>query len=143
MSTRRVVIGKQGDGTFGLRIALPGFDALTDDANDSNKFSFNSDWADLVKVHAIGTFTLSSSSSTVPVTVVIPTLSYIPTMDIRLISGNTVYDDHMVIDTPLGSTTPRSTAVVGAPSTSDFQAFHPRALQGSTALYVVYKVPMP
>lgn len=43
--TRRVCIGDRS-GTFGLFVSRPGYDVLTDDVNDRNKFSFSSTWND-------------------------------------------------------------------------------------------------
>lgn len=52
--TRRVVLGKQQNGGYALRVSLPGVDALTADANNPNQLSFNSDWTDLARIHQMG-----------------------------------------------------------------------------------------
>lgn len=53
--TRRVVLGKYADGDMGLKVSLPGFDALLDDDSDPTKFSFNSSWdAEIMRVHMVG-----------------------------------------------------------------------------------------
>jgi hypothetical protein len=53
--TRRVVLGKYANGDMGLKVSLPGFDALLDDDSDPTKFSFNSSWsADIMRVHMVG-----------------------------------------------------------------------------------------
>lgn len=48
-------LGDYGDGTVGLKTSLPGYDVtVRGDDNDVEKRSFNSEWADLLKVRAFG-----------------------------------------------------------------------------------------
>lgn len=113
MSTRRVRLGYNGT-SYGLRTTLPGYDALTDDATDVTKFSFNSDWTDIVRVHDYGYVDAPASVPSWPG----PTpgaiddssllftnnnpwlvshahsLGYVPFVEARVISGNVIYDDY-------------------------------------------------
>lgn len=91
--SRRVVLGKRLDGTFGLDVSLEGFDALTDDRNDAGKFSFSSDWTDLTTVGAIGIADVPAGTG-LDYTVPIPDYGYRPHAEVRLVSGNTIYDDY-------------------------------------------------
>lgn len=94
MSTRRVVIGRQNDGTYGLRAALPGEDALTADEDDSDALSFNSDWTNALSVHMVGTATIGTTwPDSSHGFVFFPALAYIPYAEVRAVSGNTVFDD--------------------------------------------------
>jgi len=112
MSTRRVLGGFNGS-TIGLRTTLFGFDARYDDADDVTKFSFNSDWTDIARVHMAGivappspypsaiypypsNFTTTGYDAAdnpwlVPVA---HSLGYAPFVEARKIDGYTVYDDH-------------------------------------------------
>lgn len=42
------------NGSFGMRTTLPGFDARNDDPSDPTKFSFNTDWNDIVYIDRVG-----------------------------------------------------------------------------------------
>ena len=56
---KRVSLGRHPNGTFGLRVSLPGFDV--DTANDA-QLAFSSDWADLDNVLAIGEYAVAPGS---------------------------------------------------------------------------------
>jgi hypothetical protein len=93
MTTPRVRLGAYGDGHYGLKIALPGYDVTTTvDDNDSNKRSFNSQWSVLTKVSQIG-IASANFGTTVPIS---PSLGYTPFVEGRISdSGGTVfYDDY-------------------------------------------------
>jgi hypothetical protein len=94
MTVPRVVIGRRGTG-LGLYCSLPGVNALTADANDSNRFSFNSDWTDLLKVHQMGTVSDYSVSEPpfVKRDVYFPALSYVPYVEARLYDRGRYYND--------------------------------------------------
>lgn len=94
MSVPRVIIGRRGT-QFGLWCSLPGVNALTADANDSNKFSFNSEWPDILKVHQLGTVSSYSISDPpfVKRDVLFPALSYVPYVEARLYHAGKYYND--------------------------------------------------
>lgn len=116
MGTARLRIGKQADGTYGMRSTLPGFDVRYDDASDVTKFSFNSEWTDIVRVHDYGyadaPAPVPSWPGPVPGAIddasnsfrftnnndwLIPhahSLGYVPFVEARVISGSTIYDDY-------------------------------------------------
>jgi hypothetical protein len=92
--SRRVVLGKRLDGSFGLDVTLPGYDALLNDRNDAGKFSFSSDWTDFVGLAQITTVPVDSNP--------VPTYffefpivnnGYIPHVELRVISGLRIFDD--------------------------------------------------
>ncbi len=100
MSDRRVVLGKRADGSIGLDVSLPGYDAFTADRNDATKFSFSSDWTDIVKYSQFGKVIVPVSGAaptpyeTIHTIVPIPNLGYIPHFEARQWNGaNRVYDD--------------------------------------------------
>ena len=84
--SRRVVLGKRADSSFGLDVALPGYDALLDDRNDAGKFSFSSDWTDFVPVAGVG---ITGSAGNVPII----DNGYLPHIEVRRIDGLRIYDD--------------------------------------------------
>lgn len=92
MTSRRVIIGKYADGvTYGLKAALPGFDALTE-ADDSPNLSFNSNWADIVPIIQTGI----ASSATFLIDVLISDPGYVPYVECRRFeSGTTIHDDYL------------------------------------------------
>ena len=126
----RVLGGNYGDGTFGIKTSLPGYDVsvLADD-NDVTKRSFNSQWTNLAKIRVIGIaagewvdqqyqsynqYTIGStiygerwsvSGWSIINPVIIPTgLTYIPIWEERLYDVDTgyFYDDNVnvVTNTP-------------------------------------------
>jgi len=119
MSTRRVRLGFN-NGVFGLRTTLPGYDALNDDANDVTKFSFNSEWTDILKVHKYGIVPVASTDAPAPpdpgginllsnpwLVPVAHTLGYRPFLEARKFqSGNVVFADfHVFISSGYGDWT--------------------------------------
>jgi hypothetical protein len=95
MSTRRVVLGKQLDGTMGLRVSLPGFDALTDNGDDVHKFSFNSNWTDIIRTVQFGLISVPTIITS-QATVAFPDQGYIPFVEARQADSNTCYDDRPI-----------------------------------------------
>ncbi|MES2030833.1 MAG: hypothetical protein V4477_16760 [Pseudomonadota bacterium] len=96
----RVVHGKRADGSFGLDVAMPGGDAYADDRNDATKFSFSSDWTDIVKYSQFGKVSVPVSGAaptpyeTIHTIVPIPNYGYVPHFEARQWDGaNRVYDD--------------------------------------------------
>ncbi len=89
--TRRVVLGKQQNGGYALRVSLPGVDALTADANNPNQLSFNSDWTDLAKIHQMGqAFVYAAPTTTY---IYFPILGGIPFIECKYIDAY-VHDDY-------------------------------------------------
>lgn len=146
--SRRVVIGKKNDGTFGLRVSLPGVDALLADSSLGG-FSFDDGWSDIAKVALTGTATNTGAGGGVPV-VVPHGLGYVPFLEARLLTGSIIYDDIFALSNAFASNN-----YSGAPchvTTSSFslisQASGP--LSGGvqpfvtyTVLYIVYQIPVP
>lgn len=149
MGTRRVVLGRYNDGlTIGLRVSLPGYDALTDDSSEAGKFSFDSEWTDIVEVHQVSLSARQTAISIYPhVGVTIdgwlltwPALGYKPFVEARVLNGNTIYDDYMSVS-----------AVAGWHSGHGGQILTPEPNQmyiqggqsGEQMLSIIYKVPVP
>ncbi|MEY9358943.1 hypothetical protein ABH994_001664 [Bradyrhizobium yuanmingense] len=137
MTSRRVIIGKYADGvTYGLKAALPGYDALTLDDN-SGSLSFNSKWTDIAPVLQAG-FLTSTASSGVPTTVAVGHPGYVPYVEARKFEGGAVIrDDYIYGDAPVR-------IGVGA----WWRGYSPLLLAisrlnaGDTCIYVVYGVPV-
>lgn len=131
--TRRVVIGRQGDGQFGLTASLHGVDALFADYNDPTQVSFDTRWSDRVTLHQIGIANLPLPNDFTTSLIPWPNLGYTPFFEIRRVSGVTVYDDR-----PMGD---GSTDVYG--TVRNYGAFiGARGLAG-TFFYIAYKIPAP
>lgn len=90
--TRRVILGNLGGGAFGLRVALPGHDVVTEGSNP-DALSFDSGWTDIVKMIQVGVAT-ASGSSVIPMDLLFPSQGYKPFAEVRLRSGLRVYDDY-------------------------------------------------
>jgi hypothetical protein len=94
VTTRRVIIGKYADGvTYGLKAALPGFDALTE-ADNSPNLSFNSNWSDIAPVLQSGIVTVPTGTTIVDVLITDP--GYVPYVEARKFDGGTtIHDDYL------------------------------------------------
>jgi hypothetical protein len=131
MAVRRVVRGRFLNGSGGIRISLPPYDALLDDSSDPRKFSLDSDWPDLVKIHMAG---VGSKNASADATVPFAELGYKPFVEIRAKVGATVYDDSLA----------PARVGIGASIFSN-RLVIPTVLSGVNAgsydfVYVVYKV---
>lgn len=95
--SRRVVLGQRADGSFGLDVALPGYDAILNDRNDAGKFSFSSDWTDFVGLGAIGIVSIPAFSAAPTYFADIPIVDngYIPHVETRRIDSLRIYDDYL------------------------------------------------
>lgn len=128
-ANRRVVLGRQADNSFGLRVSLPGHDALTASQDDTTQLSFNSEW-NLLRIHALGI----SSTSPIP----FPALTYYPYFEARIINGNVVYADHSYEFTVLGN--PAFRTPLRMQNTFSNLQILGKDIAGSV-LYVVYREP--
>lgn len=131
----RAVIGKYANGTtYGLKVSLPGVNALTADDTDATKFSFNSEWTDFVKIHHIGIFQCPTAYVE-GATVSFPALPFSPFVEIRRYSGNIIWDDYL---------NPGYTASVSGvncpvgPSSFPYPFF-----DGGLYFFIVYKLQVP
>lgn len=147
MSTNRVVMGVQNDGSVGLRVSAVGVDADVGNGQGGD-FTFNSDWTDISKIHQIGTVSYAASGvkyytasfPTGPATTAFgsgygflyTSLGYRPFMEARLVSGgNVVQDDYVDATVRVG----------GA-----WSMFYDCARNGAvptttyTFIYIVYKI---
>ena len=141
--SRRVVLGQQSDGSYGLRCSAPGFDALTA-ADDGQAITFDSRWTDIAKISAVGIASEVvvgnvSGTDIFGVRAFYPNLGYKPFIEIRQLSGATVSDDFWTGMANPGTgayatveATQASVTVVGGPTN-----------QGLQALFVVYQIPVP
>lgn len=128
---RRVCLGKLPDGNYGLWISAPSVDVMTADPLNGNQLTFNSNWTDMVQVHAIGTGHATSITK-----VAWPTLPYIPFLEIRGTDGASsgrVYDDTFLSNK------------VGMGAASFVDGFFPTNSLGVTFdyIYIAYKIPVP
>jgi hypothetical protein len=137
--SRRVVLGQQNDGSYGLRCSLPGIDAFAGDGLGGG-FTFNSAWTDIAKVHALGVTTwqlnawevtpgsgIFLSGFTAPWT----DQGWIPFAEVRrLVGGVVINDDRWTSTMQYGNYTQIFPDKFRAPdsSTSD------------KVLYLVYKI---
>lgn len=143
MSTRRVVIGKYNDGVnFGLRVSLPGFDALTDDSNGGG-FSFDSNWTDIANVIQTGIVSaVGGGGSFVSTSISFVNPGYKPFVEFRqLASGSTVRDDYALEWAFTGALASDNPHIgygvnIGAGVINCTGFFIP-----DQAVYVIYKIP--
>ncbi|WP_316234676.1 hypothetical protein [Bradyrhizobium sp. SZCCHNR1020] len=137
MVTRRVVIGKYADGvTHGLKVALPGFDALAE-PDLSGNLSFNSNWTDMAQPLQLG-FANGVTAGTIILgtNVFISDPGYVPYVESRLFSaGATINDDNLE-----GS--PVRVGVGASYNVRSPLTLHLDIGSGETALYVTYSVPV-
>jgi hypothetical protein len=140
--SRRVVLGQQADGSYGLRVSAAGFDALTA-ADDGHAITFDSRWTDIAKIHQIGLVSwapnafLPSSQATILANGYIafwPGLGYKPFCEVHRLSGNVVRDDYW--DSTFTS------GCYASVFADHFTAIEFNATSDK-ALYVVFKIPVP
>jgi hypothetical protein len=134
MTSRRVILGKYNDGvSYGMRVSLSGFDALTEDGS-SGVISFDSNWDDLAYVHQIGIV-----SGPLPSVSIANPGGYVPFVEVRQIQGSLISDDSTGLPATAGgygmaayySSTDPAALVLGLPLTAPMQA-----------IYLVYKIPV-
>jgi hypothetical protein len=129
---RRVVLGRRLDGSLGLDIALPNYDAEFDDRNDATKFSFCSDWTDFVPLSAIGIATIMPATGTGFQSIPVINNGYLPFIELRKIEGARIFDDTFAGNfTGFNSLVTLGNLRVPQVSGASY-----------TILYIVYKTPM-
>lgn len=149
MVSRRVVIGKYADGvTYGMKVALPGYDAHVEDG-DSPNLTFNSEWTDIAYPHMMGFvsgFTATGYQVT-RVSVPISDPGYVPWLEARLVSGNTINDDGpmRLRNNPTDPLGPVNEYFVGVGA--HFSSRTPLTLTipgfaGETVFWLTYKIPV-
>ena len=135
MGGRRAILGKQNDGTMGLRVSAHGTDAFIGDGQGGD-FTFNSAWTDITKLHQIGIGTTSLVDGFYAIRVPFPSLGYKPLVEVRKLEANLVRDDYWDSSLTSGVFALVDTTSLSFGGTS----VTPSAL---TALYAVYKIPVP
>lgn len=146
----RARLGKQSDGTFGLRCSLPGNNVSSADPNGPG-FSFDSDWANIVKIALTGTANIAGG--TLPVagtpTVVSHGVGFAPFFEARLLSGSVINDDTVNLSNVFTSN--RFSGVPAVVDTSNItfnqqaSGFASGGFQpfiGYSVIYVVYLIPI-
>ncbi len=137
----RVVIGKDNAGNYGIKCSLPGYNALTDDDTDLNKFSFNSNWNDLLVIHQRGIAT----PATFPTVTNIPfsDLGYLPFIEVKpFTAGNPqrYYNDYQFVSQQTTVFTRYQTGFNAWVETDTIRMFD-YALSGwNQVFYVVYRL---
>ena len=140
MKNRRVRLGAFPDGKVRLRVSAAGFDAVTA-TDDGHAITFDSDWIDIAKITAVGVASqvpvnLSGITSFV-IVATYPNLGFKPFVEVRQLSGSTVFDDFFNSNFPSGSYTliEASQATVSVSGT--------QSNAGLQALFIVYRIPVP
>lgn len=153
--SNRVVIGKKNDGNFGLRVSLPGVDALLGDSSLGG-FSFDDEWSDIVKVGLTGIATIPgggfSAAHPPPITAVAHGLGYVPFIEVRLLQGSVIWDDTFSLSGASAITSNNFSGAQCKIDTSNLN-FTPQATGpavsavvpsvGYSVLYIVYQIRVP
>lgn len=134
--TRRVILGNLGGGAFGLRVALPGHDVVTEGSNP-DALSFDSGWTDIVKMIQVGVATKTADINFTEV--LFPDPGYAPFAEVRYRSGLRIYDDYSPITT-------NGFPGLGANIKTDRLQLWPvssGSVVGYDVVYAVFRVPVP
>lgn len=135
---RRVVLGQQADGSFGLRVSSAGHDALTA-IDDGTSITFDSRWTDIAKLYIVGLVSWAANSVVLPSITVsgfstsYPSLGYVPFAEVRRLSGNVVFDDFFNSTFQFGSGT----------NVEATRLYIPESSTSDKLLFVVYQIPVP
>jgi hypothetical protein len=93
---RRVVMGQQNDGTYGLRVSAAGVDAFVG-TGQGGDFTFNSDWTDMSKILLVGRLNWAVNGFYTGTSngfgCVFADQGYLPFIEVRRGVGSIVYDD--------------------------------------------------
>ena len=140
MKNRRARLGTFPNGKVGLRVSALSFDAVTA-TDDGHAITFDSDFIDIAKITAVGVASqvpvnLSGITSFV-IVATYPNLGFKPFVEVRQLSGSTVFDDFFNSNFPSGSYTliEASQATVSVSGT--------QSNAGLQALFIVYRIPVP
>jgi hypothetical protein len=134
--SRRVLIGEDGSGNFAFKTTLPGYDALLDDDQDAEKFSYNSAWSDMIQVHQVGISGVLGAPSVISVSY--PDLGYVPYFDAKLYMSSVYWNDYnQLIGGGFRTTSLIAFAPNGSTSTIHFSMNAPGPF--NQCLYVIYK----
>ena len=143
--TRRVILGQQNDGTYGLRVSAPGVDAFVG-SGQGGDFTFNSDWTDTADLHQIGVLSYAASGVKTydaggnvlfnsGYGTLFTNIGYRPFIEVRrFTTSNVVYDDYWEA---------ANTAGVGGSAIFRDCFRCPSASSTDKVFYVVYKIPAP
>jgi len=140
MKNRRVRLGTFPDGKVRLRVSAAGFDAVSA-TDDGHAITFDSDFIDIAKITAVGVASQvpinNSGITTFTIIATYPNLGFKPFVEVRQLSGSTVFDDFFNSNFPSGSYTliEASQATVSVSGT--------QSNAGLQALFIVYRIPVP
>ncbi len=138
--THRLLIGNYGDGTYGMKLSMPGYSVLT---AESDKMVFDSKWIGAGNIHQTGVSTIGS-------TVTFPNMSYIPMAIISPYSGSNAYNAYWTNNNPYSnrwSTSYETKVAEGAPyiiTTNSIHFLSPPSgytNQYTYLRYVIFKLP--
>ena len=99
--TNRVCLGKQSDGTYGLKVSEFGYNVLSNHLDDE-RLIFNSEWASINAIFKSGEFQISAGG-----TVTIPfglSLGFSPYFYAQWVDGTTIKKESMKYDAYSGAT---------------------------------------
>ena len=139
--SRRVVLGQQSDGSYGLRCSAVGFDAFTA-TDDGQAITFDSRWTDIAKISAVGiasevVINNVGGTNIFGVRAFYPNLGYKPFVEVRNLSGTTVMTTFGIPPTSAGGyiivEATQATVIAGSSPTN----------AGLQALFEVYQIPVP
>lgn len=147
--SRRVVLGKFNDGvTIGLRVSLPGWDALLDDSSGPGKFSFDSTWTDIAQIHQVNLTSRSTTISVPPFAgatidgfkITWSALGYKPFVETRLFQSGQIFDDYF----PNGPVAGWSGGCRGYIADQDLNSMYIQGgVSGDQMLSIIYKIALP
>lgn len=95
--SRRVVIGKKGNGAMGLAVSLPGIDVMSTTPSGPG-LSFDDSMTGIVKVALSGIVNVPNGTDGAgrPNTATVSHgLGFIPFIEARILSGTTIFDDYV------------------------------------------------
>ena len=150
--SRRVVIGKKGNGQMGLAVSLPGIDVMSTTPS-SPGLSFDDSMPVIVKIAQSGIVTTTTDAPPDNTVSVSHGLGFIPFIEARILSGSTIFDDIVAISNVLPSNPYSGVPCKIGSSNLVFSNIQTQLLNaglsqpaeyaGYNAYYVVYNVAVP
>jgi hypothetical protein len=148
MTINRVCIGKYSDNTtVGLRVSLPGVDALSGNSSDPGTFSFDSEWSDISQIHQVGLTARTTYTQPWGALLTVTgfrtlwsALGYKPFVETRLYAGGVIYDDYF--PNGLNPTFPFGSQS-RIPDVDPNGLYCEGGASGQQMLTIVYKIPVP